>query len=275
LHRRTTAILVAAAVALVACSSDEAADGTSTTAAEPLTTTTAPEVLTILVTDDDGIGAPGIDVLVNALLELDAVEVVVVAPAENQSGSSDKTTPGGATFADGATASGIEGTAVHGFPADTIAVALDELAIEPDLVVSGINEGQNTGPLAFVSGTVGAARAAARRGIPAVAGSAGLGEAADYESATELVIEWIAEHRDELLAGTASTDAVTSFNVPDCTTGERKDDLLEVPLVDAFPEGADPFTSDCSIVPVSAPANDAAALAAGYAALTLVPLDAP
>ena len=53
-------------------------------------------------------------------------------------------------------------------------VALDELGVEPDLVVSGINPGQNVGPLAYLSGTVGAGRAAVRRGIPAIAGSAGL-----------------------------------------------------------------------------------------------------
>jgi 5'-nucleotidase len=165
------------------------------------------------------------------------------------------------------------GTAVQGLPADTIAVALDELGMQPHLVVSGINEGQNTGPLAYVSGTVGAARSAARRGIPAVAGSAGFGDGADYEAAAALVVEWIEEHRAELAAGTSSVDTVTSFNVPDCTAGSIKE-LREVPLAAAIPDGVDPFTSDCSVEPATPPVDDVAAVAAGHAAVTAVPVEA-
>ena len=167
---------------------------------------TAPEPLTIVVTNDDGIGAEGIDVLVTALMEMDDVEVHVVAPAGDMTGQSDNTTPGGATFADGSTISGVEGTAVDGFPADTINVALDDLGLEPDLVVSGINKGQNVGPLAYLSGTVGAGREAVRRGIPAIAGSAGLNGGDGYELATELIVEQIDALRDELSEGTADTD---------------------------------------------------------------------
>ncbi|MEO6318177.1 MAG: 5'/3'-nucleotidase SurE [Acidimicrobiales bacterium] len=277
--RRTTAIAAVALAVLASCGSDDdTADPSSTTTTpevESTTSTAPPEPLVILVTNDDGIGAPGIDALVNILAELEEVELVVVAPAENQSGTSDRTTPGGASYSAGATASGVEGTAVAGFPADTIAVALDELGLEPDVVVSGINEGQNTGPLAFISGTVGAARTAARRGIPAVAGSAGLGEGADYASAVAFVVEWIEEHRAELLSGGAATDTITSFNVLDCTAGDPKGDVLEVALASAFLEGVEPFTSDCTLEPATAPTDDVAALAAGFAAETQVPLEAP
>jgi len=271
--RRTIAVAsTCCLVALGACGSDDgAADPTSTTTTSPPSV----EPLTVLVTNDDGIGAPGIDVVVNALLDVDDLEVVVVAPAENQSGSSDKTTPGGVAYTDAATASGVTGTAVDGFPADSIGVALDELGIEPDLVVSGINEGQNVGPLAVVSGTVGAARTAARRGIPSVAGSAGFGPTADYASGAALIVEWIEAHRSELEAGTVSADTVTSFNVPSCTAGTLKADLLQVPLASAIPEGVSPFTSDCTIEPTSPPSDDVTAVAAGYAAETPVPLDAP
>ena len=176
MFRRLTASCLALVALTAACGG---ADGggalaSSTTAAAPETTTTTTPVdaLTILVTNDDGIGAPGIDALVNALQALDDVEIVIVAPAENQSGSSDKTTDGPVASAPGATASGVEGTAVSGFPADSVNVALDELGIEPDLVVSGVNEGQNIANLAPISGTLGAARTALRRGVPAVAASA-------------------------------------------------------------------------------------------------------
>ena len=271
--RRTTIVAVAIALALGSCSSDDESSQTTTTVQES-TTTVAPEPLSILVTNDDGIGAPGIDALVNALVELDDVEITVVAPAENQSGSSDKTTAGGATYADAQTASGVEGTAVDGYPADTIAVALDELGVEPDLVVSGVNEGQNTGPLAYASGTVGAGRAAVRRSIPAIAGSAGLGEDADYATAVELIVAYIEEHRDDFAAGEAPIDGVYSFNVPDCTAGSVRE-LLEVPLARAIPEGVNPFESDCSLEVAVAPVDDVTAVAAGHSALTIVPTEAP
>ena len=77
-------------------------------------------------------------------------------------------------------------------------MALDELGLTPDLVVSGINEGQNLGPVVDLSGTVGAARAAARRGVPALAVSQGFGQDLDYEVAAGLVTDWIEAHADAL-----------------------------------------------------------------------------
>ncbi len=99
------------------------------------------------MTNDDGIGAPGIDSLVNTLLALENVEIKLAAPAENQSGSSDKTTEGEVVWADSSTASGYAGIAVYGFPADSLRVAIEELDITPDLVVSGVNQGQTDVPL--------------------------------------------------------------------------------------------------------------------------------
>lgn len=282
MFHRTTTMLLCGALALAACSTDDAGDAAPTTADADTTTsldadtttTVAGEVLRVVVTNDDGIGAPGIDVLVEALLELDDVEVLVVAPLENQSGSSDKTTPGGVEHTPGATASGVEGTAVSGFPADSVVVALEELALDPHLVVSGVNEGQNTGPLAYVSGTVGAGREAVRRGVPAVAGSAGLGEGADYEAAAALVVEWIEANRAALLAGEAPVAAVVSINVPDCTAGSMKP-MLEVERATVIPESLNPFASDCTVEPDQEPTDDLAAVAAGHAALTLIPPEAP
>ena len=54
-------------------------------------------------------------------------------------------------------------------------MALQELGLEPDVVVSGVNAGQNIGTLIDLSGTVGAAATAARQGVPAVAVSQGIG----------------------------------------------------------------------------------------------------
>lgn len=283
--RSILAALVAALLLLFAgaCGDDDdtAAETTttveesSTTEAET-TTTTPPEVepITILVTNDDGIGSEGIDVLIEALTELDGVEVELVAPAENQSGSSDSTTEGEVAYDDGATVGGFEGTAVQGFPADAVNVALQELDIDADLVVSGINDGQNIGAVAAISGTVGAARTAARQGVPAVAVSAGFGELADYEAGAEYVIEWIEENRGAIVDGSLTTDTIVSFNVPSCTAGEPRD-LLEVELGGALPEGS-PFLEgvDCTIEPpAESPTDDVTALFDGYATETTVPLD--
>jgi 5'-nucleotidase len=277
-HRRRTATssltaLAAAAVLVASCSSSSDTSATSTTERATTTSTEPSEPLTILVTNDDGIGAPGIDALVTALSALDAVEVVVVAPAANQSGSGDTTTAGPVAHSAGATASGVAGTAVQGLPADTIAVALDELGVEPDVVVSGVNEGQNVGIVAPISGTLGAARTALRRGIPAVASSAGIGELADFATGARLVVDWITEHRAELLAGTAPHDTVTSFNVPGCQTGTTKE-LIEVPLATALPAGVNPFvTADCSLPDAQPPADDVAGLVAGHLVVTAVPAE--
>ncbi len=258
MNLRIYAFLVVAALLFTGCDSD----GSNHSSRQ----------LTILVTNDDGIGAPGIDSLVNKLVELKNVEVKVVAPAENQSGSSDKTTEGEVVWIDSSTTSGYTGIAVYGYPADAVNVALDELGITPDLVVSGVNQGQNVGPFAALSGTVGAARVAARTGVPAVAVSAGLGSNADYDAGSELVFAWIEDHRKALTNDSVSADMVISFNVPGCTAGEIRK-LVEVPLADAIPPGANPFSTDCSIEPDSAPINDVDAMIKGHAALTEVPLE--
>jgi 5'-nucleotidase len=276
-------------LALVACGDDDggdangdAATSTTTEASETTTeaettteppgttTTTEPEPdedepLLVLVTNDDGIGAPGIDAMVEALVTTDA-ELVIVAPAENQSGSSDTRTDGEVTWGESETASGVEATAVDGTPADSVLVALDELGIEPDLVVSGINDVFNVGPLVPISGTVGAARTALRRGIPAVAISTGMEEDADFATAAQVVLDWIDEN-----AANLQTDFVVNINTPNCTAGEMKD-VIEVPVGADLADDDDPFSTDCT-VDAPEPETDALAIEAGYAALSLVPAD--
>ena len=237
---------------------------------ETTTTTIEQRPLRIVVTNDDGIGSPGFDQLVTALVALPDVEVSVVAPAANQSGSSDRTTEGGASFTDGATASGVAGTSVTGLPADSVLVAINELGLDPDVVVSGVNEGQNVGPVAALSGTVGAARAAARLGVPGVAASAGIVyDPAQVAVAVDLVVAWILENRLRLVARNLPPQVV-SFNVPSCdpaTMGE----LVEVPLGLTIPEGVNIFESSCD--GVEAPPDDVIAMAKGFPAETRVPIE--
>jgi len=80
--------------------------------------------LEILVVNDDGYSAAGIDAVVEGLRTLPGVHIDVVAPATNQSGSGDKTTPGGVTAFAAQTQSGYPATAVNGYPADSVLYAL-------------------------------------------------------------------------------------------------------------------------------------------------------
>src|SRR5262245_5115702 len=114
--------LVVAALLAAGCGGDDD-DGAPPQSGERETTTTATaEPLAILVTNDDGIGAEGIDVLVEALRAVDGVEVTVVAPADQQSGTGGSVTQGPVETNEATTASGYEARAVDGFPADTIRV---------------------------------------------------------------------------------------------------------------------------------------------------------
>ncbi len=272
LHRATARRLCVAALALLvpiglvaSCSSDDDA-ATTTTAAE--STTTAPATLTILVTNDDGVAAEGIDVLVTALKAMPDTDVVVSAPAENQSGSAGKTTPGELTATPTTMLGGTEATAVSGFPADSVNWALDGGIPEtPQLVVSGINSGQNIGSFVELSGTVGAARAAASRGIPALAVSAGIDDAAGYEAAAALAVEWVEQHREAILSGEMATTPapVANINVPVCATGTLRG-LLEVPVSPEPPASLDPV--DCAAAPPATPTDDTGAIAGGWASLS-------
>ncbi len=123
----------------------------------------------ILVTNDDGYDAPGLLALAEAMRGLGAVQVC--APAVNQSASGHKIT----LFQDIAYSretigGGIPALAVSGSPADCIALSLLGLVDgAPDIVVSGINRGENMGQDLTYSGTVTAALEAAIHGLPAVA----------------------------------------------------------------------------------------------------------
>lgn len=277
MQRRTPALVLAAALSLgtlAACgssSSDGAADkGSGTTAAQEgeTTTTKAAAPLKILVGNDDGYSAEGIDTLVTALQTLDDVEVSVVAPLTQQSGQGGKTTPDTELkVTDVKTKGGYPAKAVEGYPADAINLAFDELGIEPDLVVTGINEGQNVGPLVDVSGTIGAARAAAKHGVPALATSQGT-TSFDYDSAVPFILDWIKENRSAIEAGELEA-GVTSMNIPSCDEGEIRG-LLEPEVAESVENAI--HDQDCtSTTPEADLKTDIEALNAGFVTLTPVP----
>lgn len=118
----------------------------------------------ILLTNDDGIDAVGIRVLYERLSEV--ADVTVVAPIDDQSAV------GRQLSRDIELLERERGYAVEGTPADCVVTGLKALEIDPDLVVSGCNQGANLGEYVLGrSGTVSAAVEAAFFGVPAIAAS--------------------------------------------------------------------------------------------------------
>lgn len=259
----------------------------------------AARTLNVLVTNDDGVRAAGIDALVTALAANPHLAVTVIAPATNQSGTGDRITTAPATIAAEAssTAGAFPATAVSGFPADTVLYGvLDALPAPPDLVVSGINDGQNIADFVAISGTVGAARWAARLGIPAFAVSAQLGTT-DFSVAADFTAKLVERFRRSkgfrkrmVESAPPHHGLVLSLNFPSCPGGPR--DLLLVALGrSATPTGYElvstvggvdtlrlttttksAFVVDCAST-IDAPATDLAAFTGNFATVTPLTAD--
>jgi 5'-nucleotidase len=233
----------------------------------------SPDKIQILVTNDDGFDADGIDALVSGLRGLDGVQVTIVAPATNQSGKGSAVTGGELKASDVKTKSGYRAKAVEGTPADTIVWAIDQKGISftPDLVISGINAGANMGPAIELSGTVGAARAAVQRGVPALAVSQGpLVAPFDFPSGVVQVLAWFADNRSAIESGTLPKDSDANLNIPSCPTGA----VRSIFRVQAASE-ADGYNApvDCESTDRN-PANDIGAYLIGFAPLSQIPAKA-
>lgn len=151
----------------------------------------------ILLTNDDGVYAPGLAAMERELQALG--HVTVVAPATEQSGVGHLI-----TFLTPLVCLEVyegdrrRGWAVEGSPADCVKLAVSELChVRPDLVVSGINNGLNAGINVLYSGTVAAAIEGAFFGIPSIAVSLEYDEHADFDRAARLavrIIEQLTQH---------------------------------------------------------------------------------
>ena len=143
----------------------------------------------ILISNDDGVRAPGIAMVAQTLQAIG--EVLVVAPADNQSGKGHSIVTTEPVFRTDLTlANGLKAISLTATPATTVNLAISNiLTPKPDLIVSGINRGYNLGYSAYLSGTVGAAREGAMHGVPAIAASlAEAGAPRDYVYAAEEVL---------------------------------------------------------------------------------------
>jgi len=169
----------------------------------------------ILVTNDDGILAPGLLALRRALAELG--EVTVVAPTMPQSAVGHAITltdPIRVHRVD--LGDGLMGHGVEGRPADCVKLALLELMDErPDLVASGVNLGANVGINVLYSGTVAAAVEGAFFGVPSVAVSIEDSDAPDFEGAAAIARRLI----EQWLARGPGRVRLLNINIPDLSAG--------------------------------------------------------
>src|SRR3954465_14574883 len=166
----------------------------------------------ILLTNDDGIRAPGLVALYRELTKLG--EVHVVAPETVQSATGHGITLDTPLLTQRVTVEdAFTGTAVAGRPADCVKLAMAQLLPRaPDLVISGMNSGANVGINVIYSGTVAAAIEAAFLGLPSIALSLWLRK--DIEPDYAVACEWGRQAVEQTLeAGLKGGECVTT-NVP-------------------------------------------------------------
>lgn len=165
----------------------------------------------VLVSNDDGVDAPGIRALAEGLREA-GHEVLVVAPDRDRSGASNSLTLDAPVRV--ASAGEANRWRVYGTPTDCVHVAITGmLQDEPDIVVSGINNTANLGDDVIYSGTVAAAMEGRFLGLPAIAVSLCTADhdGKHYATAARAAVELVAR----LMTDPLPADTILNVNVPD------------------------------------------------------------
>jgi 5'-nucleotidase len=177
----------------------------------------------LLLTNDDGIEAPGLAVL--AELAAAYGEVMVVAPDKEHSGCGHQVTTRSPIAVE---AQGEKRWKVHGTPGDCVRLALHGLCPAVDWVLSGINPGGNLGTDVYHSGTVAAAREAALHGVP--------GLAISQLRRRDLALDWertrsaLADVFAALLQAPPPPTCYWNLNLPHPAPGEAVGALVRCPL---------------------------------------------
>lgn len=160
----------------------------------------------ILLTNDDGISAPGLRALETAMATLG--DVWVVAPHSEQSATSRAIT---LRHPLRIVEAGPRRYAVEGTPADTVMMALNQiLDFRPDLLVSGINGGPNLGENIYYSGTVAAAAEGTKYGIPSIAVSVNARAGIDFGPSAAFAVRL----GGEVLQKSLAEGVALNVNVP-------------------------------------------------------------
>lgn len=161
--------------------------------------------MTIILTNDDGIDAPGIRALQKAIVE----ETTIVAPDKQYSGCGHQvTTHRGMKLEK----RGNNEYALDGTPADCTRMAINRIARDTKLVLSGINAGGNLGTDIYISGTVAAVREAAIHGIPGIAISHWIKKPLIID--WDLAARWTSKVLADLLARPLPLGSFWNVNLP-------------------------------------------------------------
>jgi 5'-nucleotidase len=227
----------------------------------------------ILVTNDDGIFAPGLRALVEALVGLG--RLTVVAPSEERSGAAQSITLKQPIICEQVAE---REWSVHGTPTDAMILALHRILPEyPDLVLSGINRGANMGENVYYSGTVGAAMEATINRIPAMAISlAHRGRDFDFAPAARFARKMA----ERILREGLPPGVLLNVNLPQAWTGAvRFTRQSEKITRNLLKDGTDPrgrayyWLHEQTVKDDVAPDTDYAAVFSGAASITPLELD--
>jgi 5'-nucleotidase len=248
----------------------------------------------VLLTNDDGIDADGLQALRRALLEVEGVELAVIAPDGNRSAiGRGITTRRPLVVERVGFPDGTHGYATDGTPVDCVRLASLGLidGFTPEVVVAGINHGANLGDDVTYSGTVAAAMEGLVLGVPAVAVSQQslrremdfrLGQHFDFDAAARFAARIVEGIEDVPLPPSTLLNVNVPACPPDglevCRLGKRiyRDRLQETGVADAQRDGGGPRTywiygADPDFE--DEPGTDLAAVHAGRIAVTPLHLD--
>ena len=245
----------------------------------------AGERVHVLVSNDDGIDAPGLEAIVAALAADAAYRVTVVAPARQQSVSGHElVTRDDVKVVEHPAVAGCSAWSVDATPATVARVALTALLVDdpPGLVVSGINGGENDGLGAWTSGTVAVAREAAYAGIPAVAVSLQL-DWSDPRPDFAAAARWARPVVDAVRDNGLPPGVYLNVNVPIevgsirgyriAHMGLDQSEEARYVLSRADSDGTRWYTSVWKPPLLTTPGGDSHALAAGWVTITPLGLD--
>jgi 5'-nucleotidase len=232
--------------------------------------------MNILLTNDDGIFAPGLSAIYKELVNIG--NVTVVAPAASKSGASHSVTFNRPLVCNKVDVNGLfSGYSIEGSPADCVKLAVLQLCEHKiDLLVAGINNGANAGINIYYSGTVAAAMEGVLLGIPSVAMSLANEEQMDYAAAASYCIHII----KELIP--IKPGVVVNINIPLLSSG-RPNGIKVVPQSNkAFDEYYAPQKGENGQTvyqlaggphPLEDPQADIVALMEGYISVTALAPD--
>ena len=248
-------------------------------------TVSAGDPIHVLVANDDGIDSPGIEAIAAVIAADPAYRVTVVAPARQQSVSGHGLiTRSEIKVVEHAEVAGCTAWSVDATPATVARIALTALLVDdfPDMVISGINRGENDGLGAWTSGTVAVAREGAYAGIPSVAVSLQL-DWSDPQPDFEAAARWAKPVIDAVRDNGLPPGVYLNLNVPVDTQAVKGFRVARMGLdlsaearyvmARADSDGTRWYTSRWKPPKETTPGGDSHALANGWVTISPLGLD--